>query len=45
MLYSSGDLNLFELTLRREAAPGGVRFAPSPSSDRIDATDLAADAG
>ncbi|MEO6185540.1 MAG: type II secretion system minor pseudopilin GspH [Steroidobacteraceae bacterium] len=41
MLYSSGDLNLFELTLRREQAAGGVRFAPSPSSDRVDATDLA----
>jgi len=44
MLYSSGDLNLFELTLRREEAAGGVRFAPSPSSDRIEATDLSAGA-
>jgi general secretion pathway protein H len=44
LLYSSGDLNLFELTLRREATAGGVRFAPSPTSDRIEATELAAGA-
>jgi general secretion pathway protein H len=41
MLFSSGDLNLFELTLRREQVPGGVRFAPSPATNRIEATDLA----
>jgi general secretion pathway protein H len=41
MLFSSGDLTLFELTLQREGG-GGVRFEPSATSDRIEATDLAA---
>jgi general secretion pathway protein H len=42
LLYSSGDLNLFELTLRRTLADPGVRIAPSADSDRIEATALAA---
>ncbi len=41
MLFSSGELNLFELTLQREGG-SGVRFAPAPDSDRIKATELAA---
>ncbi len=44
MLYSSGELSLFELTLRREPTGAGVRFAPSVNSDRIEATALAAGA-
>ncbi|HUG73080.1 MAG TPA: type II secretion system minor pseudopilin GspH [Steroidobacteraceae bacterium] len=42
MLYSSGDLNLFELELRREGG-GGVRIAPAVGSDRIEATVLEAE--
>ncbi|HXC60498.1 MAG TPA: type II secretion system minor pseudopilin GspH [Steroidobacteraceae bacterium] len=42
MLFSSGDLNLFELTLRRAATGEGARLAPSASSDRIDVTPLSA---
>ncbi|MEO6078801.1 MAG: type II secretion system minor pseudopilin GspH [Steroidobacteraceae bacterium] len=42
MLFSSGELNLFELTLQR-AGGIGVRFKPSDSSDRIDTTSIAAD--
>jgi general secretion pathway protein H len=44
LLHSSGDLNLFELTLQRESGEAGVRFAPSANSDRIEVTDLAAGA-
>jgi general secretion pathway protein H len=40
LLFSSGDLNLFELTLHREATGEGVRLAPSETSDRIDITPL-----
>lgn len=42
MLFSSGDLNLFELTLRRIATGEAKRFAPAKDSDRIDITALAA---
>jgi general secretion pathway protein H len=42
MLFSSGDLNLFELTLRRAATGEAVRFAPAADSDRITVTALAA---
>ncbi len=42
MLYSSGELNLFELTLQRKDGDG-VRFAPSSVSDRIEAVDLVAE--
>ncbi|HMA11380.1 MAG TPA: type II secretion system minor pseudopilin GspH [Steroidobacteraceae bacterium] len=42
MLFSSGDLNLFELTLRRAATGEAMRFAPAPDSDRIDITAVAA---
>ncbi len=41
MLYSSGELNLFELTLQREEG-AGVVIAPSSVSDRIEAVDLEA---
>ena len=44
LLFSSGDLNLFELTLQRAASTQGVRFAPSANSDRIDITEIAAGA-
>jgi general secretion pathway protein H len=39
LLYSSGDLNLFELELRREGGEG-VRIAPAAGTDRIEATRL-----
>jgi general secretion pathway protein H len=42
MLFSSGDLNLFELTLRREATGEATRFAPAADSDRINITALPA---
>ena len=42
MLFSSGDLNLFELTLRRAATGEAMRFAPAPDSDRINLTTLPA---
>jgi general secretion pathway protein H len=42
MLFSSGDLNLFELTLRRAATDEAIRFAPAPDSDRIAITVLPA---
>jgi general secretion pathway protein H len=41
MLFSSGDMNLFELILRRNDAATGVRFAPSASADRIEISVLA----
>jgi general secretion pathway protein H len=37
MLYSSGDLSLFELTLTREPDGPTVRIAPSASSESIEA--------
>jgi general secretion pathway protein H len=42
MLYSSGEMSLFELTLRRTSTRAGVRFAPASDSDRIAATALTA---
>ncbi len=42
MLFSSGDLNLFELTLKREATGEAMRFAPATDSDQIKVTTLAA---
>jgi general secretion pathway protein H len=42
MLYSSGDLNLFELTLRRDVNGEAVRFAPAKDSDRIEVAALPA---
>jgi len=42
LLFSSGDLNLFELTLRRQPQGTGVRIAPSAAEDRIEAKALAA---
>jgi len=42
MLYSSGDLNLFELTLRRDGNGEAVRFAPAKDSDRIEVAALPA---
>lgn len=44
MLFSSGEMNLFELTLRRESAGAGVRLAPSPREDRIEAKPVLAGA-
>lgn len=40
LLYSSGELSLFELTLRRDATGNGVRIAPSANDDRIEASKL-----
>ena len=40
MLFSSGDLNLFELTLQRAATGEAMRFAPATDSDRISVTPL-----
>ena len=42
MLFSSGELNLFELTLLRDASGDSVRFSPAEDSDRIDVTTAAA---
>ncbi len=42
MLYSSGELNLFELQLKREATGTGVSIAPSAVEDRIEAKALVA---
>lgn len=38
MLFSSGELNLFELTLVRDGSGDSVRFAPAEDSDRIEVT-------
>ena len=37
LLYSSGELNLFELELRRDQG-AGVRIAPAETSDEVEAT-------
>lgn len=42
MLYSSGELNLFELTLRRGPTGAGTRIAPT-STDSIEVKALAAE--
>jgi hypothetical protein len=44
LLYSSGEMNLFELTLRRESLGAGVRIAPSAVEDRVEAVPVAAGA-
>lgn len=44
MLFSSGDLNLFELALSRAATGEAIRFAPADDSDRISVTAIAAPA-
>jgi general secretion pathway protein H len=44
LLFSSGEMNLFELTLRRESAGAGTRIAPSPVEDRVEAKPVAAGA-
>jgi type II secretion system protein H len=41
LLYSSGELNLFELELRRVQG-AGVRFAPAATSETIEVTALPA---
>jgi general secretion pathway protein H len=41
LLFSSGELNLFELILQRNGGDG-VSIAPSPVSERIEAVDLVA---
>jgi general secretion pathway protein H len=38
MLFSSGDLNLFEMTLQRDGAAGSVTIAPSATDGKIAAT-------
>lgn len=44
LLYSSGDMNLFELELRREQGGAGTRLAPAlVASDRIEVTALEAE--
>ena len=40
MLFSSGELNLFELMLQREATGEAIRFEPAKDSDRITVTAL-----
>jgi general secretion pathway protein H len=41
LLYSSGDMNLFELQLRREQGGAGARFTPAlVASDRVEVTAL-----
>jgi general secretion pathway protein H len=42
LLFSSGELNLFELTLEREGGRS-VTFKPAAASDNIEVTDVAAD--
>lgn len=42
MLYSSGDLSLFELTLQREPQGPSVRIAPTANGDGIEAGEPAA---
>ena len=42
VLYSSGELSLFELTIRRGQDGAGFRLAPASDSDKIEATELAA---
>ena len=44
LLYSSGELNPFELTLRREGVPGGFRIASSGDDDHLEAAALPAGA-
>ncbi len=44
LFFSSGEMNLFELTLRRESAGAGVRFAPSQVEDRVEAKPVLAGA-
>jgi len=44
LLFSTGEMNLFELTLRREPQGAGVRFAPAQTEDRVQATPIAAGA-
>jgi hypothetical protein len=44
LLHSSGDLNLFELQVRRGKGGPGYAFAPSATSDTIEAVELEPDA-
>jgi general secretion pathway protein H len=44
LLFSSGEMNLFELSLHREGG-AGVSFKPGSASDTIEVADLAAQAG
>jgi general secretion pathway protein H len=44
LLYSSGELNPFELTLRRDGVPGGFRIAAGGDEDRLEAVALPAGA-
>lgn len=44
LLYSSGDLNLFELSIRRGSDGAGTRIAPAATSDAIEATQIKAGA-
>jgi general secretion pathway protein H len=42
MLFSSGDMNLFEITLRRDSTGEGYRLQPAQTEDRIESTALIA---
>jgi general secretion pathway protein H len=42
LLYSSGELSLFDLTLRRQPDGPGLRFAPAATSDQIEVNAVAA---
>jgi general secretion pathway protein H len=44
LLFSTGEMNLFELTLRRENLGAGVRIAPSSTEDRVEVEPVAAGA-
>jgi hypothetical protein len=41
MLYSSGEMSLFEWSLQRSGGGPGVTFEPDAEADRIKATELA----
>ena len=44
MLFSSGELNLFELTITREQSAEGFKLAPGANDDTIETTQLGAQA-
>lgn len=44
MLFSSGELNVFEITVMREASPDGFRILPSANEDSIEVVPIAAGA-
>jgi hypothetical protein len=42
MLFSSGELNVFEITVMREASPDGFRILPGANEDSIEVATVAA---